>query len=171
MEHTPRVAPPSPPHAVLASGALAIGAIGLTLLFWIPVARRLTEGARNNVVLVDTATMPGLIFDPGDEGNPGMVRLAAIIAVLAVVAWVAAFWTTVARRDPDYVYVAGGAALANLAGVALFLVGTHDAQDNYPFVGSVHATSGWAAWALLPVVLTLATRLMVPDPRPPGSVR
>ena len=140
-------------------------------MFWMPVARRLTQGVRENMVLVDTATMPGLMFDPGDEGNRGMVRLAAIIAVLAVLAWVAACWATVARQDADYVYVASGAALANLAGVALFLVGTHDAQDSYPIVGTVHPTSGWVAWALLPVVLTLAIRLMVPDPRPPGSVR
>ena len=164
-----RPAPPVTPQQAVAAGSLAITALGLTLLLWMPVARRLSAGFRDDVVLVDTATMPGLAFRPGEEGNPGMVRLAAIVCVLAVLACLASCWVSVVR-DADYVHLAWGAALANLVGVALFLTGAHT-DERSPFVDRIEATSGWVAWALLPCALALATRLMVPDTRPPGSLR
>lgn len=164
-----RPAPPATPHPGIAGGALAVAGLSLTLLFWMPVARRLSAGLRDDVVLVDTATMPGLVVSPGEEGNPGMVRFAAIVCVLAVLVCLGSCWVTVAR-DTDYVYLASGAALVNLVGVVLFLTGAHTDEQS-PFVDRIEATSGWVAWALLPCVLALAARLAVPDTRPAGSVR
>lgn len=137
--------------------ALSVAALTGLMLLWIPVGRRIMTGRDHIIDTIDTATMPGLIFQPGDDGNPTPVRIAAGLATAAVIGCAILTYIALQKR-PDALVGLGVLAVINVLtviGIYFAMDGARESVEPGEYGDIVEGTSGLILWAAVPLLLTV----------------